>query len=74
MGGLRPVPARKLLRALAKAGFQPVSQRRSHLKLRHADGRIVVVPAHPGRPLKVGILRAVLAQARIEPDEFLRDL
>ena len=32
--------------ALGRAGFVVVSQRGSHLKLRHPDGRTVIVPMH----------------------------
>ena len=33
-------------RALESIGFYRKSQRGSHLKLRHADGRTVIVPVH----------------------------
>lgn len=66
------MPARKLLRVLVDLGFRPVSQKGSHLKLRHADGRVVVLPLHAGRDLKVGLLRGLLRDADIDVDEFLR--
>ena len=72
MAGLRPVPARKLVRILQEEGFARVSQRGSHLKLRHPDGRTLVVPIHRGRDVKVGLLRAVLAEAGIRVEDFLR--
>lgn len=72
MAGLRPVPARKLIRVLQGEGFVRVSQRGSHLKMRHPDGRTLVVPIHPGRDVKVGLLRAVLAEAGLSVEDFLR--
>ena len=41
-----PLPARRVIKALQKLGFEVVGQRGSHVKLRHDDGRMVVVPDH----------------------------
>lgn len=51
-------------RALGRLGFTRASQRGSHVKLRHVDGRVVIVPMH--RELKRGTLASVLRQARID--------
>jgi len=53
---------------LRRVGFAEVSQRGSHVKLRHEDGRTAIVPLH--RELATGTLRSVLRQARLSPDEF----
>lgn len=71
MSGLRPLPARNVIRALEQLGFRIVSQRGSHAKLRHGDGRVVIVPVHPGRDVKVGLLRRIIREAGIAPEEFL---
>ena len=57
--------------ALQRAGFAQVSQRGSHAKLRHPDGRVVIVPMH--RELATGTLASILRQARLSADE-LREL
>lgn len=54
MTKLPRIEARRLLSALRKHGFVQVSQVGSHVKLRHADGRIVDVPMHTGKTLKLG--------------------
>ncbi|PSR20296.1 MAG: hypothetical protein C7B45_15630 [Sulfobacillus acidophilus] len=36
----------EVVTALKRAEFVPVSQRGSHLKLRHPDGRTMIVPMH----------------------------
>jgi predicted RNA binding protein YcfA (HicA-like mRNA interferase family) len=54
--------------ALAKVGYEQVSQRGSHVKLR-SDGRIVIVPLH--RELAPGTLRSILRQASLTPEEFI---
>jgi len=58
-------------RALERAGFAFRSQRGSHRKLRHADGRTVIVPMH--RELARGTLRSILRQAGLSVDQ-LREL
>ncbi|MGQ0536228.1 MAG: type II toxin-antitoxin system HicA family toxin [Methanobacteriota archaeon] len=72
MTGLRPLPARKVLRVLQEVGFVIARQRGSHVKLRAPDGHIVVVPLHASKDSKVGLLRKILREAGITPEEFLK--
>ncbi|HXY47652.1 MAG TPA: type II toxin-antitoxin system HicA family toxin [Thermoplasmata archaeon] len=51
MTRLRPLPARKVLRALEALGFQIVRQKGRHAMLVHPDGRSTVVPVHPGQEI-----------------------
>jgi predicted RNA binding protein YcfA (HicA-like mRNA interferase family) len=60
-----------VVRALERAGFAFRSQRGSHQKLRHADGRTAIVPMH--RELAPGTLRSILRQAGLSVEQ-LRDL
>lgn len=53
--------SRKILQILKAAGFEEVSKRGSHLKLRKAD-RTVIVP-HPKKDLPTGIARSIYRQA-----------
>jgi predicted RNA binding protein YcfA (HicA-like mRNA interferase family) len=68
--GLRPLPYRKVVRRLADFGFHPVSQQGSHVKLRHPDGRQAIVPHHARKDLGRGLLRTIVRDAGIDPDEF----
>jgi predicted RNA binding protein YcfA (HicA-like mRNA interferase family) len=61
----------EVARALERAGFVTRSQRGSHRKLRHADGRTVIVPIH--REVAPGTLRSILKQAGLSEDQ-LRNL
>ena len=54
--------------ALRRTGFEQVSQRGSHVKLRR-DDLTVIVPLH--RELAPGTLRSVLRQARMTVHEFV---
>jgi predicted RNA binding protein YcfA (HicA-like mRNA interferase family) len=61
----------RLLRGL---GFAWVRQRGSHVFYRHPDGRATSVPHHKGRDLSLPLIRAILAEVRLSPEEFLRRL
>ena len=56
------------MRALRAVGFEQISQRGSHVKLRNTEGRTVIVPMH--RELAPGTLRSILRQAGLSVDEF----
>ncbi|MCS6918307.1 MAG: type II toxin-antitoxin system HicA family toxin [Fimbriimonadales bacterium] len=61
----------EVIHALQRAGFEVVRQRGSHCILKHADGRQTVVPVHAGETLGRGLLRKILRDAELTPDEFL---
>jgi predicted RNA binding protein YcfA (HicA-like mRNA interferase family) len=66
------VSGKRVVRALEKVGFEVVSTRGSHCKLRHmAPSRIVIVPLHD--EVRPGTLTSILRQAGLTADE-LRDL
>lgn len=56
-------------RALEKIGFVKVGQKGSHVKMKHPDGRIVIVPMH--RTLKKGTLRGILRQAKLTVEQLI---
>lgn len=53
--------SRKLLKVLKAAGFEEVSKRGSHLKLR--KGEITLIMPHPKKDLPLGTVRAIYQQA-----------
>ena len=57
--------SREVIQRLEKEGFAKVSQRGSHIKMRHPDGRMTIVP-HPQKDLPPGTLRNIEAQARVK--------
>jgi predicted RNA binding protein YcfA (HicA-like mRNA interferase family) len=63
--------SRELITALEKAGFAIVRQRGSHVRLQHADGRVVTVPVHAGQDIGRGLLRKILRDADLSRDEFV---
>lgn len=57
----------KILRELS---FQRVRQKGSHVFYRHPDGRTTTVPDHAGRDLARPLIREILREIEISPDEF----
>lgn len=71
MSKLPSISGQECVSALSKAGFQFKRQEGSHIVLRRdMPFAQVVVPNH--KELDRGTLRAILRQADIEVDEFLK--
>ena len=60
---------KELVRALERAGFTAERTRGSHCFLRHVDGRATVVPIL-SRTLGLGLLRKILADCSIDPEQL----
>ena len=71
MGALPMLTARQVIRALETAGFQVQRQTGSHVRLKHADGRVVTVPVHASQDVGRGLLRKILRDADVTPAELL---
>lgn len=64
--------ARKVVRALKRAGFVEDRQKGSHLILIQPETKArTVVPVHPGRTIKEPLLRAILRDANLSVDAFI---
>jgi predicted RNA binding protein YcfA (HicA-like mRNA interferase family) len=47
-----------------------VSQRGSHQKWRHANGRQVVVAMHGSKPIPIGTLKSIIEGSGLAQDDF----
>lgn len=65
---MRVYTTRQVLAGLARAGFEQVSRRGSHIKLKSSHGRTVIVPDH--REIARGTMRSILRQAGLTAEEF----
>jgi predicted RNA binding protein YcfA (HicA-like mRNA interferase family) len=63
---------RQVIAAIERIGFVEVRQRGSHKQFRHPDGRVTTVPDHRGRDISPNLLRKIVEDIRIEPEEFLK--
>lgn len=73
MPKLSPVKARKLIKFLQKKNFHEIRQRGSHKFFAHQDGKTTVVPVHPRKEIGPGLLRKILNDIQVSPEEFLRE-
>ena len=62
---------REVLRAFERAGWEIVSQRGSHIKLRKGK-RTLILPAH--NPLKRSTLAKIIKMSGMTLDDFLKHL
>ncbi len=74
MNRLPTLDARSIARALLHLGFMTVRQKGSHVFYRHPDGRTTTVPFHPGRDLARPLVREILREIQLSPEEFLEVL
>lgn len=66
--------ARDIFRVLRKLGFYKVRQKGAHICFKHSDGRFTLVPSHGGEDIGRGLLRQILKEIKLNPDEFIRYL
>jgi len=65
---------RQIEKVLLQLGFQAVRQKGSHVFYRHPDGRTTTLPNHPGRDLARPLLREILREIEVAPDQFREEL
>ena len=71
MAKLPVLKSRELISALQNAGFSIIRQKGSHARLKHPDGRVVTVPIHAGQDIGRGLLRKILRDIDLSPDDLL---
>ena len=71
MTRLPRLTGREVIAALKKAGFEVVRVKGSHHRLRHADGRVTVVPIHAGETMGPGLMASILRDVELNREEFL---
>lgn len=70
MGKLPIVDAKQLIKVILKLGFIETRQRGSHKFFKHPDARATTIPVHPGNDLGKGLLRKILHDIKMSPDQF----
>ena len=74
MTRLPVVGFRKMGKVLLRLGFRAVRQKGSHVFYRHPDGRTTTLPNHPGRDLARPLVREILREIEITPEQFQQEL
>jgi len=70
MSKLPLVNARTLEKLVLYLGFEIKRQRGSHVFYRHPDGRYTTIPHHGSKDLSRSLLRAILREIGLTPEEF----
>ncbi len=70
MSDLPLLKAREFIKILNRLGFQKIHQKGSHAFFAHSDGRTTVIPVHPKKQIGKGLLRSILRDIQISPEEF----
>ncbi len=63
---------KQILSALMRLGFAEVHRKGSHIKMKHADGRLIVFPFHD--EVDRFTLKGALRDAEIEIGDFLKQI
>jgi predicted RNA binding protein YcfA (HicA-like mRNA interferase family) len=63
---------RQVLAALTRLGFVEVHRKGSHVKMKHADGRVIVFPFHD--EVDRYTLKGALRDVSIELEDFLKEV
>jgi predicted RNA binding protein YcfA (HicA-like mRNA interferase family) len=66
------IPAKKVEKILAGIGFQKIRQKGSHIFYKHQDGRVTTVPFHKGRDISPVLLKKILKDINMPPEEFIQ--
>lgn len=68
---LRPLKPKQVISILLKLNFKERRQTGSHVIFRHeSTGKIVPVPVHGNKDLKMGTLRSIIRQSGVSVEEF----
>ena len=67
-----PIEPYKLIKLLDKVGFKPIRQRGSHVILMNEKGVRIVIPVHPGKKIKPGLIRVIITEAGLTREEYFK--
>jgi predicted RNA binding protein YcfA (HicA-like mRNA interferase family) len=62
--------AKEVIRVLRRHGFVQVSQKGSHQKWRHPNGRQVIVAIHGNKPIPIGTFQSIIEGSGLSADHF----
>ena len=64
----------EMSRVLLFLNFEATRQKGSHVFYRHPDGRTTTLPNHPGRDLARPLIREILREIELSPEQFRETL
>jgi predicted RNA binding protein YcfA (HicA-like mRNA interferase family) len=70
MSRLPVIDAKTFEKVLFKLGFHASRQKGSHVFYRHSDGRYTTLPHHKGQDIGRSLIRQILREINLTPEEF----
>jgi predicted RNA binding protein YcfA (HicA-like mRNA interferase family) len=61
-------------KVLFHLGFKIARSKGAHVFYRHSDGRTTTLPNHKGRDLSRPLIREILREIELSPDQFIQEL
>ena len=71
MPKIPPISPNKLVKILEKSGFKVIRQKGSHVIMINDKRTRIVIPIHPGKDIKPGLVRAIMREAGISREKFV---
>ena len=71
MAKLPSPTGKELIAALQTIGFYVVRQKGSHVRMKHADNRVVSIPVHARKTLGKGLILKILRDADLTKDQLI---
>jgi len=71
---ISPISPNKIVKILEKEGFKVIRQKGSHVIMINSRKTRIVIPVHPRKDIKPGLVRAILREAGISREKFLKIL
>ena len=71
MPKIPPISPNKLVKILEKSGFKVIRQKGSHVIMINDKRTRIVIPIHPGKDIKPGLVRAIMREAGITREKFV---
>jgi len=69
---IKPTAPHKIIKALERAGFKVVRKKGSHVIMINDKGTRIVVPVHPRKDVKPGLVRAIIKETGLSREDFLK--
>jgi predicted RNA binding protein YcfA (HicA-like mRNA interferase family) len=73
MPKLKPLKAKEVIKKLKRLGFAGPFPGGKHVRMVHREkGLIIPIPMHKGKDVSVGLIRAIINEAGISREEWLK--
>jgi len=69
---ISPINPQKLINILQTAGFKVIRQKGSHVIMIDDRKTRIVIPVHPGKNVKPGLIRAIIKEAGLSREDFFK--